>query len=69
MIVAYTVGETAPVQAPYGTVAWWEHLAAWNVYHKKHTNQSAERIAERSGFGFGELTTLLGHEPTTYIRH
>jgi hypothetical protein len=68
MRVAYTVGETAPVQSPYGTVAWSEHVEAWDVYSKRHQGQSAERIAERAGFGYGELTTLLGHEPTTYIR-
>jgi hypothetical protein len=68
-MVVYVVGETAPVQAPYGTVAWWEHLEAWNKYQRKHKGQSAERIAERAGFGYQELTTLLGHEPTTYMRH
>lgn len=28
--------------------------------------QSAERLAERGGFGYWELTDLLGHEPKTW---
>lgn len=53
---------------PYGTIAWWEHEAAWVGYHKRYPgiDQDAERIAERGGFGWGELTTYLGHEPTTH---
>ena len=54
---------------PAGTVAWWEHALAWKAYHKKyHGNQSAERIAERGGFCYGELTDFLGHEPETWKR-
>ena len=65
----------APVQAVYqrgrevpdGTVSWAEHVEAWTVYAKRYGNdQSAERIAERHGFCFCELTKLLGHEPTTW---
>jgi len=66
----------APVQAewnksrlvkPAGMVAWAEHVKAWEVYAARFgRNQSAERIAERGGFGFTELTEFLGHEPTTW---
>lgn len=49
-----------------GTVAWEEHLAAWHGYHRKYPGQSAERIAERGGFGYEELVKYLGHEPTTW---
>jgi hypothetical protein len=56
-----------PNAHPPGTVAWWEHVEAWEVYHKLYGNdQSAERMAERSGFGYLEMTDLLGHEPTTW---
>jgi len=65
--------ERAPVQAdrhhnkPAGTIAWWEHLEAWAVYAKRFgKGQSAERIAERCGFGYGELLEFLGHEPRTW---
>lgn len=68
-------GRRAPVQGesrrdgrglkPAGTVAWWEHEKAWEPYGARYS-QSAERIAERSGFGYWEMTDLLGHEPTTW---
>lgn len=52
---------------PDGTVAWWEHLEAWEAYDKMfHNGQSAERMAERGGFGYSELVMFLGHEPTTW---
>lgn len=63
----------APVQGDYrrkrppGTVAWSEHLKAWRVYANRFgTYQSAERIAERGGFGFDELIEFLGHAPNTW---
>lgn len=63
----------APVQAnrkhakPAGTVDWAEHVEAWQAYAKLYgTSQSAERIAERSGFCYGELVDLLGRAPTTW---
>jgi hypothetical protein len=63
----------APVQAnrrlgkPAGTVAWWEHAKAWEAYAARYGHkQSAERIAERQGFCYGELLELLGHEPETW---
>ena len=52
---------------PAGTIAWDEHLQAWHAYAKKYGSyQSAERIAERGGFGWTELVALLGREPTTW---
>lgn len=64
-------GRRAPVQRsrehdkPAGTIAWWEHEKAWEVYGSRYS-QSAERIAERGGFGYGELLEFLGHAPTTW---
>jgi hypothetical protein len=50
-----------------GTVSWEEHLAAWTQYALRFgSSQSAERIAERGGFGYFELSALLGHEPKTW---
>lgn len=50
-----------------GTVEWSEHQRAWFVYASRHGfGQSAERIEERGGFGYGELCDLLGHPPTTW---
>ncbi len=50
-----------------GTVAWSEHVEAWNEYaYYGHGDQSAERLAERGGFSYGELRDLLGHEPRTW---
>lgn len=50
-----------------GTVAWEEHERAYLVYAARYgTGQSAQRIAERSGFGYDEITQLLGHPPTTW---
>lgn len=66
-------GRRAPVQATRGvrgpgTIAWEEHLRAWTVYAATYGGgcQSAERIAERSGFDWRELVGLLGAEPTTW---
>ncbi len=64
----------APVQRnrrldkPAGSIAWWEHEKAWEGYAKKYGSfyQSAERIAERCGFCYGELVEFLGHEPETW---
>jgi hypothetical protein len=66
-------GRRAPVQRSAerrkgpGSIAWSEHLAAWSVYDARwRSGQSAERIAERGGFGWTELITFLGHEPKTW---
>jgi hypothetical protein len=65
----------APVQGEYrqcwvrgpGTVAWPEHEKAWNEYARRYgRQQSPDRIAERAGFGYAEITEYLGHEPTTW---
>lgn len=68
----------APVQGGYGrhggqrgydpgTVAWEEYLRAWKAYDRKcRSGQSAERITELGGFGYGELIEFLGHEPKTW---
>ena len=68
----------APVQGDYriakgapghraGTVTWEEHAKAWEDYARRYgRDQSAERIAERGGFGHEELTEHLGHAPTTW---
>ena len=67
-------GRRAPVQGEHnkrdrgpGTIAWDEHVLAWSAYAVRYgRDQSAERIAERGGFGYAELTSLLGHEPKTW---
>lgn len=68
-------GKRAPVQGEHdrehrraaGTVTWDEHLEAYTAYADRYGNsQSAERLAERGGFGYTEITKLLGHEPTTW---
>ena len=51
---------------PYGTVSWAEHLEAWAAYHKRYPGQTAERMAQRGGFSYWEITEFLGHEPTTW---
>ena len=61
----------APVQGdgshPPGTVAWSEHLSAWEAYRAKYGNdQSAARIADRGGFSYGEIAAFLGHAPATW---
>jgi hypothetical protein len=65
----------APVQGDYrrvgtrvpGTIAWAEHLEAFESYAARYgRSQSAERIAERGGFGYLELVDFLGHEPKTW---
>lgn len=70
-------GRRAPVQADHhadrsrrrgpGSVTWAEHLEAYATYSGRFGSaQSAERLAERGGFGYREITNLLGHEPTTW---
>lgn len=52
---------------PPGTVTWVEHLKAYEKYAALYgTSQSAERLVERGGFGYWEITDLLGHEPETW---
>jgi len=50
-----------------GTIAWEEHLEVYAVYSKKYgTQQSAERLAARGGFGKLEAESLLGHPLRTW---
>lgn len=57
----------APVNGqPGGTVTWAEHVEAWESYTQSHPGQSAQRIAERGGFGLVELVTQLGGMPRTW---
>lgn len=52
-----------------GTVLWAEHEEAWTQYAKRYgKDQSAERINDRWGFGYSEITSLLGHAPTTFTK-
>lgn len=52
---------------PPGTIAWPEHVEAWEAYAKRYgRDQSAERMAERGGFSFLELRTFLGRDPQTW---
>jgi hypothetical protein len=68
-------GRRAPVQRGYrkprrsaGSISWAEHLEAFAGYAAQYGNsQSAERLAERGGFSYGEVTDFLGHEPTTWL--
>ena len=49
---------------PAGTVPWATHAKAWEEYHRHFPGQSAERIADRGGFGYVEIQCLLlGHCP------
>ena len=73
-----TCGRRAPVQGSHaiprgarghgpGSVAWAEHCLAWSTYAQQYgRGQTAERMAERGGFGYYELTLYLGHEPETW---
>jgi hypothetical protein len=57
----------APVNGPPGgTIAWSEHVEAWEAYHRQYRDQDAERIAARGGFGLVELVWQLGHMPVTW---
>jgi hypothetical protein len=56
-----------PGYKPRGTIAWSEHLEVFEGYAKRYgRDQSAERIAERGGFGWNECVMFLGREPTTW---
>ncbi len=48
----------------YGSVAWWEHVKAWEKGYG--FDQTALRIAQRGGFSYAEIVYSLGHEPTTW---
>lgn len=74
-------GRRAPVQSGYqrglprtrdtykppGTITWSEHLEVWAAYAAQYgTDQSAERLAERGGFGYYEAEEMLGRALTTW---
>ena len=69
----------APVQSDMhssdgrpGTVSWEVHEKAWLAYKAAGCgSQSAERIAERGGFGYHELQCLLAGHCTLrcYVEH
>jgi hypothetical protein len=51
-----------------GTIAWAEHVEAWDDYAKRYgKDQTAERLAERGGFSYSELVDHLGRPPTTWM--
>lgn len=56
-----TEPKTAPVQAESRCrIPWDVHVRAWQVYAAiGHGSQSAQRIAERGGFGTYEIALLL----------
>ena len=58
----------APVQGTRpGSISWEEHLEVWDAYAKRYgTKQSAERIAERGGFGYLEIELFTGKHPRTF---
>lgn len=69
-----TCGHRVPVQAEPklkkgpGTVDWSEHKMAHTAYAAKYgAHQSAEMIAQRGGFSYGELVMFLEHEPETWV--
>lgn len=65
-------GRRAPVQGDYngrgpGSISWAEHLLAHAGYVSRYgSQQTAERVAERGGFSYGELVEFLGREPTSW---
>lgn len=68
----------APVQGDYwrpkgepgqaaGTISWDEHLEIYEAYARRYgREQTAERIAERGGFGWSEIHHLMGRAPATW---
>lgn len=61
-------GPLARPKRPPGTIADHEARVAYAAYAKLYgTRQTFERLHERGGFGYQELTTLLGHEPKTWV--
>ncbi|MCU0677819.1 MAG: hypothetical protein MUE69_34205 [Myxococcota bacterium] len=56
-----------PWKTPPGTIAWSEHLEVYEAYAKRFgRSQSAERMAERGGFGKAEAEKLLGRPLATW---
>ena len=59
-------GESQPNPVPRGTISWAEHLECHAAYAVHHPGQSAERMAERGGFGWREFVNFTGHEPKSW---
>lgn len=60
-------GEHGKAKRPSGTITWSEHMEIYAAYAKRYgRDQSAERLAERGGFGWNECVLLLGREPATW---
>lgn len=52
---------------PDGSIAWAEHLECYVKYAARYgKDQSAERLAERGGFGYDEFVVLMGAPPRTW---
>ena len=50
-----------------GSISWAEHMLAWQDYARRYgQGQSAERLAERGGFGYAELCSHLRRAPATW---
>ena len=63
------VAKTGRDPMPAGSISWEEHEEAWREYTKRYgKGQSAERIAERHGFTYGELLLFLGRAPSSWKR-
>lgn len=77
----WDVSRRAPVQGNYwrpkgergqapGTIDWIEHEEIWKAYAREFpssaASQDAARIAERGGFGYGEIVALTGAPPKTW---
>jgi len=59
-------GKTMPLRGA-GTVEWAEYLEAYSNYAVRYgRGQTADRLAERGGFSYWEITEYLGHEPKTW---
>ena len=44
---------------PPGTISWADHLRVYDAYARRFgTGQSADRLAERGGFGVAEIVSL-----------
>lgn len=56
-----------PALPPDGWIDWAEHLAVFEFYAARYgREQSAERIAERGGFGYREIELFTGAAPKTW---
>lgn len=53
--------------SPPGTISWEEHEEVWRAYAQLYgREQSAERIAERHGFGKTEAEKIVGRPLRTW---